>query len=200
MRRSSGIKMALKFYQQKMPHKLKAFNHEFQLPDYFAPLIGDKKEVVVADLGAAAISTTGSTWPDTKVTIVASDILDYGYPDLLIPIEYQDMENLTYPDESFDIVHVVNALDHTENPQKAVEELKRVCKKGGFVYLRHTENEGEKERYAGFHNWNITRDGRMWSKDTEFQLEGFTHELKTEKSNTIYPIPEMVVSIYAKIH
>jgi len=196
--RRVGKKMALHFYKLKQPYKLEAFNHVFQLPDYFAPLIGDKKDVVIADLGAGAVSTTGSTWPDTNVTIVASDLLDYGYPGLLIPIEYQDMENLTYEDESFDIVHCVNALDHTVNPQKAIEEMKRVCKPGGFIYLRHSPNEAEDRKYAGYHQWNISEDGTMWNKEESFHLDGFTASLQMVAQGPYRP-EEMVVLIYTKL-
>jgi len=198
--RQAGEKMAVRFYQQKKAWKMDAFNKVFQLPDYFAPLIGIKTEVLIADLGAAAISTTGSTWPKVKVTVVPSDLLDYGYEGLLIPIEQQDMEALTYPDNHFDIVHCVNALDHTEHPNKAIEEMIRVCKPGGYVYLRHYENEAEHMRYSGFHGWNLSRDGTVWNKTNSFSLDdyGFVTEYKEEVSNTPYLFGPQVVSILSR--
>lgn len=78
-------------------------------------------------------------WGKVNLKIYASDILANEYAKLThevlrTPIEYQDMENLTYLDESFDVVHCVNALDHTKNAQKALSEMKRICKTGGYIF------------------------------------------------------------------
>ena len=42
-------------------------------------------------------------------------------------------ENLPFPDASFDLALCFQVLEHTDNPQKAVQEMKRIVKKGGFV-------------------------------------------------------------------
>lgn len=212
MKRESGVKMAVKYYRSKLPWKVRKLNHEFQLPSYFKEFIGEKKSVRIADLGAGAISTTGTTWPGVQIEIVASDELADEYNKLweergyvpLVPIEKQDMEHLTYEDNSFDVVHCVNALDHTVNPLAAIREMQRICKPGGYVYLRHIENEGENEKYAGFHQWNITPlgdDVRFWSLEDEFILshvEGWKTEIKTEEPNTPYQMEESVVIIWQK--
>ncbi len=44
-----------------------------------------------------------------------------------------DVENLKYPDDSFDIACSMGTTVHLSNPSKAVSELKRVCKPGGLV-------------------------------------------------------------------
>lgn len=41
----------------------------------------------------------------------------------------QDAENLTFKDKSFDNVLCMEVLEHTKNPIKAINELKRVTKK-----------------------------------------------------------------------
>jgi SAM-dependent methyltransferase len=148
------------FYRKKFAGKEAKFNVPAKLPDYFAPMIGDKKEVVIAELGAGPVNTIGNEWPGVQVTIYASDVLwpEYKkywkhhnkYP--IVPIEYQDMEHLTYPDNFFDIVHCVNAVDHTPNLYQAIKEMKRVCKLGGWLYLRHSP--GQKTRYGGMHYWD----------------------------------------------
>lgn len=146
------------FYKVKFEKKEEQYNKPSQLPAYFGALIGDKKDILIAELGAGPVNTIGNQWPDTKVTIFASDILQPQYQPLwdkyqkipIIPIVYEDMEKLTYADESFDIVHCVNALDHTLNLHQAIAEMKRVCKKGGWVYLRHAQ--GQKTRYRGMHH------------------------------------------------
>ena len=176
-----GKSMALKFYANKLRYKEKQFNSLFPLDDYFKPMIGDKREVSIADLGAGMFSTTGSSWPTAIVRIYPSDILADDYNQLLedkgvtplIPVEKQDMMNLTYPNEFFDIVHCVNALDHTEDLTKCLMEMKRVCKPGGWIYLRHYTNVGEREEYKGEHQWNIEKVGddvKIWKKDEEYML------------------------------
>lgn len=46
-----------------------------------------------------------------------------------------DMESLPFPDEHFDLVYSVSALEHTGNPDSAVRELIRVAKKGALVVV-----------------------------------------------------------------
>ena len=208
--RERGKHLAIRYYKKKDRRKLRAFNHDFPLPQYFKELIGDKKSVLIADLGAGSICTLGNQWPGVELKILASDLLADEYNEhwrntkrtILNPVTKQDMEALSYPDNAFDIVHCANALDHCENPRAAIAEMIRVCKPGGWVYLRHIQNEGSKENYHGFHQWNfdIDDDGEafLWNKQLEqFGLEifgSFNSEIRTEISNTMYPGEESVVS------
>ncbi len=158
---NSRSKTTLKFYSIYFQKKLAKYNKPGQLPDYFEPMIGDKKEVTIAELAAGPICTIGNLWPDIKVKIYASDVLQHEYAPLwelhkatpIVKVEYQDMEKLTYPDEFFDIVHCCNALDHTLDPKKALREILRVCKLGGWIYLRHSPNQ--RKKYRGMHEWDI---------------------------------------------
>ena len=192
---SKGHDLNLRFWRIKLPHKAESFNHAFELPDYFRPMIGDKKEVWIADLGAGVISTTGNTWKTAKVHLYPSDYFFDEYEKFykmkgikqFIPMEKQDMENLTYKDEMFDIVHCANALDHCIDPYKALKEMYRVCKKGGWIYLRHIPNEGKNNRYSLQHQWNITKEGDdclIWNYQDKFWLsqclKGFTNVVKQE--------------------
>ena len=54
-----------------------------------------------------------------------------------------DVHALEFPDDSFDIVHAHQVLQHVSNPVQALREMKRVCKPGGVVAAR----DGD---YAGF--------------------------------------------------
>lgn len=210
--RESAEKMSVRYYDKKLPWRIKYLNHQFQLPEYFRELIGDKKSVKIADIGAGAISMIGTVWPGVSIEMVASDWLGDEYMKLwekrgvepLVRIHREDMEHLSYGDNTFDIVHCVNALDHTNNPHAAVLEMMRVCKPGGFVYLRHIKNEGENEEYSGFHQWNIEPAGdslRIWGKNDEWifpRAGGFKTTIKTEEQNTHYQMEESVVAIWQK--
>lgn len=56
-----------------------------------------------------------------------------------------DVHALTFPDDSFDIVHAHQVLQHVADPVTALREMRRVCKPGGIVAARDSD-------YAAF-NW-----------------------------------------------
>jgi SAM-dependent methyltransferase len=183
----------LNHYQRKLKTKERTYNFPMFLPIYFDEMIGDKKEVTIAELGAAMFCTIGSLWNGRdgigiKVNMYASDIKADDFNRMLkeagvtpvVPVTKEDMENLSYPDNFFDIVHCVNALDHTQDIKKCLQEMLRVCKPGGWIYLRHYRNVGEREKYIGEHQWNIDKDYvdnadrindvDIWNKQTQFRL------------------------------
>lgn len=58
----------------------------------------------------------------------------YNYPsDLIIKKSYG--EKLEYPENSFDVVFITNALDHTRYPEKVVTEARRVLRDDGYLVL-----------------------------------------------------------------
>src|SRR5947199_3651548 len=54
-----------------------------------------------------------------------------------------DVHALVFPDDTFDIVHAHQVLQHVVDPVQALREMRRVCKPGGIVAAR----DGD---YAGF--------------------------------------------------
>ncbi len=209
-----GKKITLLHYRRKLPWKNKRYNRELHLPAYFKKLIGDKKEVRIAELGSGMFCTIGSLWKTAKVKVYPSDTLADEFNQILkkarvtplIPVRREDMSNLSYPDSFFDIVHCVNALDHTTNPLRAIREMYRVCKPGGFIYLRHFVNVGINENYFGLHLWNIDSyndaDCIIWNPEKKFILSDIFREFKTVKKEFIDVIGEktdvMVISILHK--
>jgi ubiquinone/menaquinone biosynthesis C-methylase UbiE len=207
-----GKKNTLKFYYLKSRWKFEKFNRKFPLHDYFGPMIGDKRLVRIADLGAGIVSTTGNYWLGARVKLYPSDVLAdefneklrhkerrWGGYTPLFPVQKQDMEDLTYPDEFFDIVHCVNALDHCVDPCRAVKEMYRVCKPGGWIYLRHFPGEGENQKYQGMHLWNISAkangDCLIWDKTEDFLLSKCVPGFKTFVGKELENEPDnMVIS------
>jgi len=151
-------------------------------------MIGDKKEVNIADIGSGPVSMIGYTCEGVKINYVPSDLLAEEYKKLyefhklyppVIP-EYQDMTALTYKDKTFDIVHCRNAIDHSFDAYKSVSEMVRVCKKGGYVYLWHFEKVAKMMGYTGMHQWNIELaenglglDCSFYSREEQFWLSEF---------------------------
>lgn len=50
-----------------------------------------------------------------------------------------DVHNLDLPDESFDVVHAHQVLQHVTNPVGALGEMRRVCRGGGIVAARDSD-------------------------------------------------------------
>lgn len=171
-------KFALKYYDKNVGFYIRDYNKVFPMPYYFNHVLGKHGTHKIADLCAGPVCRLGGKKAGTKIEIYASDVLAEEYKELvkkhfeelLIPVEYQDVENLTYPDEFFDIVHCVNGLDHTEDIKKALSEIHRVCKKGGWIYLRHSPDQ--KKLIGTGHYWNATLEG--FNNGEEFvKLDGF---------------------------
>jgi ubiquinone/menaquinone biosynthesis C-methylase UbiE len=207
-----GKNNTLRFYRAKLPWKAKAFNTNlFSLPDYFGQMIGDKKEVKIAELGSGMFCTIGSLWKSAKINVYPSDALSDEFNQILknanvtplIPVLREDMENLSYPNEFFDIVHCCNALDHTQNPLRAIQEMYRVTKPGGYIYLCHFVNVGECEGYQGLHMWNINitgaNDCAIWNREDKILLSDYFSGFKTVmKKELTYGTDDMVISILHK--
>ena len=50
-------------------------------------------------------------------------------------VEFGDIHDLPYKDSTFDIVYCRHTLEHTLNPQKAMEELYRIVQSKGVLYV-----------------------------------------------------------------
>ncbi|MGL4883256.1 MAG: class I SAM-dependent methyltransferase, partial [Waterburya sp.] len=48
---------------------------------------------------------------------------------------YMDGQNLTFEDNSFDLVISLNVLEHIPNPAKYLQECDRVLRSGGYAYF-----------------------------------------------------------------
>jgi SAM-dependent methyltransferase len=54
-----------------------------------------------------------------------------------------DVHKLDFPDDTFDVVHAHQVLQHVADPVRALREMMRVCRPGGVVAARDAD-------YAGF--------------------------------------------------
>jgi len=163
----------LKFYKYRIKKKAGLLNQPRPLQDYFLPMLSGGKTSIL-DVGAGPFTTVGNLNP--QVSITACDLYAFEYAQMIydaeiIPLvitEKQNMEKMAYGNESFGIVHCENALDHTENAIRAVDEMTRVAE--GWVYLKHFPNVGERNHYKGLHRWNLSEDGTLWNKEKSVSL------------------------------
>lgn len=152
------------------------------LVDYLIPMVGDKKEVKILDVGSGPFAITGQYLDGVKIGITHCDRKDFtdfweefgATP--LFPIKYQDMEKLTYPNDSFDIVHCVNALDHTVNALAALKEMLRVVKPGGWVYIHCVEDQLTTQRKK--HYWDAKPDGTFINLTDKFDLKDYGFDIE----------------------
>lgn len=70
-----------------------------------------------------------NTYLDKVKYVVLDKVPDYN-PDIV-----GDVLNLPFEDESVDAVLAIHLLEHVEEPQKAVKEIYRVLKPGGYAYF-----------------------------------------------------------------
>ena len=79
---------------------------------------------------------------------------------------HQDIQAMTIKDDSFDLVICLEVLEHVRNPFKAVDEIKRVLRPGGTLFLTvpfltqyHGKNgsSAKHSEYPDF--WRFTHQG-----------------------------------------
>lgn len=113
----------------------------------------------VLDVGSGPVSILKGTTDN----LIACDplgglyalILDYSDHEMVIPVAAENLRDF-YDENSFDVVHMRNAIDHSQNPKVAWETMKEVCKVGGRIIVHGFENEADHEKGQGFHRWNFT--------------------------------------------
>ena len=96
--------------------------------------------------------------------IVMDKVPDY-HPDIV-----GDIHALPFPDNSIDAIVCIAVLEHVEEPQKAVREIYRVLKPGGYCYLYAPflfYYHPMKGYYGDF--YRFTRDG------FEYMTKDFSH-------------------------
>jgi SAM-dependent methyltransferase len=119
----------------------------------------------VLDVGSGPISTLGVSAKNNPVELVCTDALADDYNVLLDRHGYNNLPRIRkvkgedlvaqFGVRAFDIVHCANALDHFEDPARSFENMYQTCRPGGALVIISVENEGEREKYQGLHQWNL---------------------------------------------
>ena len=109
-------------------------------------------------------------------------VFDYERHKLVAPLAYP-AEYIPFNNE-FDIVHISNALDHTQNPVNAVNRLLKAVKKDGYLIVQGFCNEAEWENWQGFHQWNLNLDnGNLFIQGKEFKTTICENVVKSKVIN-----------------
>lgn len=100
--------------------------------------IGAGPGTITADL--AALVQPGRTTA-LEANEAALDITRATFAKLDIEVDFVvgDVHRLDLPDDSYDVVHAHQVLQHVGDPVQALKEMRRVCKPGGIVAARDSD-------------------------------------------------------------
>jgi SAM-dependent methyltransferase len=142
--------------------------------------------VRILDVGAGPLTRVGKHWAGRTLRLYPVDPLAEDYRALLARLRIQPPvatvaghgEKLLeqFAENFFDLAYASNSLDHSYDPLGAIEQMFRVVKPGGHVYLWHFSRAGVTEGYTGLHQWNFEiKDGELLLTNGR----GLRHELGT---------------------
>lgn len=113
-------------------------------------------QLKIADIGSGAASILRGAVP---AAIQCADPLGWYYSEIGCPgvltASGEDLPRDVFKTGSFDVAHISNAIDHSENPMCVLAELIRITRPGGIVIVQGFVNEAEWENYAGLHQYNV---------------------------------------------
>jgi ubiquinone/menaquinone biosynthesis C-methylase UbiE len=100
--------------------------------------IGAGPGTITADL--AALVQPGRTTA-LEANEAALDITRATFAELDLEVDFVvgDVHRLELPDDSYDVVHAHQVLQHVGDPVQALKEMRRVCKPGGIVAARDSD-------------------------------------------------------------
>jgi ubiquinone/menaquinone biosynthesis C-methylase UbiE len=103
--------------------------------------VGAGPGTITADLArlvepgrTTALEATDSALDITKATFAKLDVE--------VDFAVGDIHALEIPDDTYDVVHAHQVLQHVADPVQALREMRRVCKPGGIVAVRDSDYHG----------------------------------------------------------
>lgn len=85
-------------------------------------------------------------------------------------------ENLSFSDNSFDLVVISNTLDHCQEPKKVAREIKRVLKQGGLLFLFNYFDEPDN------HPWSYSTSDEITPLFKGMKILSLTEYPKTKRN------------------
>jgi len=159
------------FHQQNLTNNhdklARHFAHDTPLQAEFAELLSNNTntDLKVLDIGAGPVSKVGKILNGHEVELVPIDPMAEKYRKILTALNLQpkywtrygegERLSLQFEENSFDLIHARNSIDHCLNPIQVIEEAIVVLKPQCYFYLNHYRNEGKAAKYYGLHQWNF---------------------------------------------
>jgi SAM-dependent methyltransferase len=119
----------------------------------------------ILDVGAGPLTSINKKCEFCEISITAIDPLADFYNDILarreitppVRTELGWGERLTeqFGENQFDITYSRNAIDHSYDPIKCIDEMIKVTKKNRYVIAEVNERGGSLEQWTGLHQWDF---------------------------------------------
>ncbi|MFF9979320.1 methyltransferase domain-containing protein [Streptomyces erythrochromogenes] len=103
--------------------------------------VGCGPGTITADLAELVAPGGRVTAVDTAEDVLAqarAHVAERGLVDA-VSFSVADVHALDFPDDSFDVVHAHQVLQHVGDPVRALREMRRVCRPGGIVAARDAD-------------------------------------------------------------
>jgi len=99
--------------------------------------VGAGPGTIAADLARIVASVVSTEVTEEALSLSREHVQSLGLSN--VEFDVQDVQALTYDDNSFDIVHAHQVLQHVSDPVLALSEMRRVAKPGGYVAARDSD-------------------------------------------------------------
>ncbi|MEV6929147.1 methyltransferase domain-containing protein [Dactylosporangium sp. NPDC051485] len=115
---------------------------------YLLPVLTEKMKVldvgagpatITRDLAARVAHVTALEVTEEAVAVAREGLAGVANAEVV----RGDVHALPFPDDTFCVVHAHQVLQHVADPVRALREMRRVCKPGGYIAARDSD-------YAGF--------------------------------------------------
>lgn len=111
-----------------------------------------------------------------------------------------DLENLTFETSSIDLIITQDVMEHVANPDRALSQINRVLKEGGYhiftVPIHETTNTISRKKLPNvFHGDVLRASGALvitdWGKDINSYIDLFGMETERHDVHCFYPADEI---------
>lgn len=166
----------------------------------------------VLDVGSGPVSKVGKIFNGSPIKLVAIDPLAAQYSKILDnsslkpPVQtqagYGEKLSQQFKNNSFDLIHARNSIDHCKDPLLVIVECIKLLKPNAFLYLNHYLNEGKAARYYGLHQWNFQYKNSKFliSSEKNLRLDVGSYIAKTASIISITSTHERIIVVIQKIN
>lgn len=172
----------------------------------------------ILDVGAGPLTKINKKCGLAEIEIYPTDPLADEYNKILKKYNIQPIittqlccgEKLTdkFRENTFDITYSCNAIDHSYDPLKCIEEMIKVTKNKHFIILQQCEKVGTNQSWSGLHKWDFfIEKGDLWLQSRDLKRINLTNKFKntvelvqlTKKGGIITAEENLITAVFKKV-